>query len=131
LELTQPFWGVNSDVASKQVLNPVAEFTLGLDVVAVEVTRPQEFLLSRRALKMVAAMSSHRAQIDRVWNRISKINRRVDPAGVLLDLDEFPEKPPPVRWTTYLRLQERHGALADRLALHSMIRLFRGLSSRR
>jgi hypothetical protein len=69
--------------------------------------------------------SQNMGEVDRIWKRIGKINRRVDPDARLLSLDEFPEKPKRMRWSTYQRFMERHAVQGDRLELHLMSRLMR------
>jgi hypothetical protein len=45
-------------------------------------------------------------RIDRAHARAAKICRRVDPKAKLLSIDEFPPKPPRMRWATYERLED-------------------------
>jgi hypothetical protein len=47
---------------------------------------------------------------DRAMAQAEKIAKRLDPVGGhLLAIEEFPLKPPRMRWSTYWRLEERHG----------------------
>jgi hypothetical protein len=52
-----------------------------------------------------------------------KICRRVDPTTGPLPIEEFPQKPPRMRWSTYWRLEERQGRQRDRWTMEFFKRL--------
>jgi hypothetical protein len=84
----------------------------------------RERLLCRLCFDLRYA-SQNMDQVDQIWKQVNKLNRRVDPAVGLLDLDEFPEKPPRMRWTTYLWLRERRAAQVDCLDALIMLKILR------
>jgi hypothetical protein len=58
---------------------------------------------------------------DRAMDQAAKIAKRLDPVeGHLLAIEEFPLKPPRMRWSTYWRLEERHGKQRDRWTIEFM-----------
>lgn len=55
---------------------------------------------------------------DRAMEQAEKLCQRLDPvAGHLLPIDEFPLKPPRMRWNTYWRFEKRHGEQRQRLTM--------------
>jgi hypothetical protein len=58
---------------------------------------------------------------DRAMDQAAKIAKRLDPVeGHLLAIEDFPLKPPRMRWSTYWRLEKRHGKQRDRWTIEFM-----------
>jgi hypothetical protein len=58
---------------------------------------------------------------DRAMDQAAKIAKRLDPVeGHLLAIEDFPLKPPRMRWSTYWKLEQRHGRQRDRWTIEFM-----------